>query len=331
MRRLVAFAVKAAISAILLYFAMAGVNLAGIGERLRDLKIEWMIGALALSFAQVALLSARWQAIGRACAASLSLGAAFQLSLIATFFNQVLPSTVGGDAMRIWLFTRKGASWSQATYSVLLDRFVGVVALAILVIACLPWTLALIQNPIGRTALLVIGLGSISGALGFVGLGYLRAGWLQRWTITRHLTQMALTARKVLFSASIGGSVMTLSVAIHALTTAMAWCAAHAVDAPLGFFQALQLVPPVMLIATIPISVAGWGVREKSLVLAFAYSGLSESDGLLVSLLLGATMFATGVVGGIVWLAWPNRMRTDQIAAREMQMTSDGSAGDTRR
>jgi hypothetical protein len=62
-------------------------------------------------------------------------------------------------------------------------------------------------------------------------------------------------------------------------------------------------VPPVLLIATIPISIAGWGVREKSLVLAFAYAGLSETDGFLVSVLLGITMFAVGLIGGAVWLA----------------------------
>ena len=49
--------------------------------------------------------------------------------------------------MRIWLFARDGAGWAKATHSVLLDRFVGVLALAIMVIACLPWTLVLIKDP----------------------------------------------------------------------------------------------------------------------------------------------------------------------------------------
>jgi hypothetical protein len=68
----------------------------------------------------------------------------------------------------------------------------------------------------------------------------------------------------------------------------------------------------VLLISTLPISVAGWGVREKSLVLAFAYAGLSESNGFLVSVLLGATMIVVGLVGGIVWLTSPDRAKTDE-------------------
>jgi len=38
-----------------------------------------------------------------------------QISFIATFFNQGLPSTVGGDSVQIWLLARKGAGWASAT------------------------------------------------------------------------------------------------------------------------------------------------------------------------------------------------------------------------
>lgn len=307
MRRFLAFALKAGISALLLYFAIAGVNLGVLGARLKELKIEWMLCAVALAGIQTAFLAARWQQIARACAASMTAKCSFRLSLISAFFNQVLPSTVGGDAMRIWLFSREGAGWAKATHSVLLDRFIGLLALALLVVACLPWTLEFIKDPVGRTALLVIGVGSIFGALAFVASGYLRWRWLQAWTPSRHLTEMARTVRRVLFVAKTGVAVMSMSFAIHGLTAAIAWCAARSIDAPMTYVDALQLIPPVMLISTIPISVAGWGVREKSLVLAFAYAGLPETDGFLVSVLLGLAMFAIGAIGGAVWLT-----RTDQ-------------------
>jgi hypothetical protein len=107
----------------------------------------------------------------------------------------------------------------------------------------------------------------------------------------------------MLFSLHVAGTLMTLSLTVHVLTAAMAWCAARMIAAPVEFWHALLLVPPVLLIATVPISIAGWGVREKSLVLAFAYAGLPETDGFLVSVLLGLTMFAIGLAGGAVWLA----------------------------
>jgi glycosyltransferase 2 family protein len=304
-------ALRAAISLGLLYFALLGVNTAVLGARLADLRPAWLAVGIMLAFVQLALLAPRWRRIAQACGAELPLGRAFKLGLIAAFFNQVLPSTVGGDAMRIWLFARQGQGWARATHSVLLDRFIGLLALAILVVICLPWSLTLVQNPIGRTALLAIGFGSISAAFAFIALGYQQWDLLQRLAPLRHLHQMSGIARQVLSRPADAGFVVGLSLVIHVMTAGIAWCAAQAVDAPISFFHALVLVPPVLLISTVPISIAGWGVREKSLVLAFAYAGLSESNGFLVSVLLGATMVAIGLVGGIVWLTSSDRAKPD--------------------
>src|SRR5258708_9091682 len=155
MRSWMSLALRAAFSLGLLYFALSGVSTAAIGARLADLKPIWLVAGIALAFVQLALLAPRWQRIAKACGAELPLGRAFQLGLIAAFFNQVLPSTVGGDAMRIWLFARDGQGWTRATYSVLLDRFIGVLALAIMVVASLPLSLTLSQYPILPSALLI--------------------------------------------------------------------------------------------------------------------------------------------------------------------------------
>jgi hypothetical protein len=102
--------------------------------------------------------------------------------------------------------------------------------------------------------------------------------------------------------------VLLLSLMIHLTTAAVAWSAARSVAAQLSYLDALLLVLPVMLIVTIPISIAGWGVRESALVLAFSYAGLPESDGLLVSVLMGGAMFAVGILGGLVWLVGSDRV-----------------------
>jgi len=68
------------------------------------------------------------------------------------------------------------------------------------------------------------------------------------------------------------------------------------------FGQVFQLVPPVMLITMLPISIAGWGVREATMGLAFGYAGLMASEGVNISLLYGAVSFIVGLVGGLVWI-----------------------------
>src|SRR5215471_21585417 len=147
MRRTLSLLAKAAISILLLYFSLHSIDLGALGARLSRLESGWVVLALFLMTVQVVLLAVRWRDISAACGANLPFTSALQISFIAAFFNQVLPSTVGGDGARIWLLARRGgAGWARATYSVLIDRIVGVFALALVVIACLPWTFELIHD-----------------------------------------------------------------------------------------------------------------------------------------------------------------------------------------
>jgi hypothetical protein len=86
------------------------------------------------------------------------------------------------------------------------------------------------------------------------------------------------------------------------MTITAVWCAARAVAAPLEFGYALLLVPPVVLVSTIPISIAGWGVREGAMMAVFTYAGLLDADGLIVSVLYGLGLFAVGAAGGLLWI-----------------------------
>jgi len=175
--------------------------------------------------------------------------------------------------------------------------------LALIVIACLPWTFELIHDPIARAALLIIGSGTVAGTSIFLLIGARFRLWLDRWMLARHLSAASRVAASLCGSRRAISIVIAYSVAIHFLTIAAAWCCIKAIAAPVGFAQVLFLLPPVLLISTIPISIAGWGVRESSTIAVFAYAGLAESDGLMLSILFGAVTFVVGLAGGIVWIA----------------------------
>ena len=306
MRTLLKFAAKAAVSGILLYFAFSKVNFSVISQRLDQVQYAWLAAAVLIFIGQTMLGALRWQTIVRLCDAPgtppFRLSSALRYAFIAAFFNQTLPSTVGGDAVRIWLLGRDQGGWRIATYSVLIDRLVGVLVLAVLVIVCLPWSFALISDVTGRIALLIVGFGSVGACLTFVALGFLRWRWLDRWWLTRQLTTAASNARRVFSSPSSAPLILVYSLLNHFMSVTAAWCLAKSVAAPLEWSQALLLVLPVLLIASIPLSIAGWGTRETAMVLAFGYAGLPESDGLIVSVLLGLTTFVAGLVGGLVWI-----------------------------
>ncbi|MDO8875813.1 MAG: D-glycero-beta-D-manno-heptose 1,7-bisphosphate 7-phosphatase [Pseudolabrys sp.] len=315
MRRLLLLLLKAAISIILLYVSLRSVNLAALGERLSRLNAGWIAAALFLQATQVAVQAMRWRAIALGCGASLTPRAAVRVSFIATFFNQVLPSTIGGDAARMILLARSGSGWTSAAYSVLIDRVAGILALALIVITCLPWTFALVQDPVARAILLLIGGGAAVGGVVFIMIGVLKVPPMERWAPTRHLVEVSRTARRLAQSPQTAATVAPASFAIHLLTVAAIWCIAQSVAATASFALLLFMIPPVILIATIPISIAGWGVREGSMIVAFSYAGLAAGDGLIVSVLYGLTTFAIGTIGGLIWISSGVRMSSKRPAA----------------
>ena len=312
-RSLLLLLLKAAVSGVLLYLSLRSVDLSAVGGRLSRLNGGWIALALFLLAVQVIFIAVRWRAIAAVCGIAMPLGAMVQFSFIATFFNQVLPSTVGGDAARIWLLSRKGG-WASATYSVLIDRIAGVLMLALLVIACLPWSLTLIGDPLARAVLVLIGAGAVAAALVFLAIGFAPRVWFDRFAPTRHLAQTSRAAWRLCRTSPQALLVAVSSVAIHLLTISIAWCCMSAIAASVGFAPLLFLMPPVLLIATLPISIAGWGVRESSMVVAFAYAGLGQSDGLTLSILFGAVSFVIGIVGGLVWIASGLKVRPPEKA-----------------
>ncbi len=302
MRRILSSAIKILVSAALLYFALRKANFADLASRLDLLSAAWLSLALALTFLQIFIGVLRWRIVSRESGAPLPLRQAMRYNVIGTFFNQTLPSSIGGDAVRLWLVARSGAGWRAATYSIFVDRAVGLIALAIIIVASLPWSSRLIADAYGRSALTLIDFAALAGGAGFLVLGWLPWPWLKKWWATHHIHACAVIANRVIFSARNEPQIAILSFLVHFLAVVIAWCVVQSIAAPVGFHQTFLLIPPVMLITMLPISIAGWGVREATMGLAFGYAGLVTNEGINVSLLYGAVTFIAGAIGGVVWI-----------------------------
>jgi uncharacterized membrane protein YbhN (UPF0104 family) len=302
MRQILLSTIKILISAALLYFALRKANFSDLASRIDVASVGWIGMAIAVTFLQIFVGVLRWREVSAECGAPLATRQAMRFNVIGTFFNQTLPSAIGGDAVRLWLVARAGAGWRAATYSIFVDRAIGLISLAIIVVASLPWSYNLIGDPNGRSALLFVDFAALAGGIGFLVLGRLHWPWLKRWWGTHHLHACSVIANRVILSRERGPKVAALSVLVHVLAVVIAWCVVRSIAAPVLFGQIFQLIPPVMLITMVPISIAGWGLRETAMGLAFGYAGLMTNEGVNVSLLFGAVSFIVGAFGGLVWV-----------------------------
>lgn len=302
MRRLLVLSARILVSLALLYLALRGINFTAIQTRLSQINLGWIALAVAITVIQIFIGALRWREISELCKAPLTDLQAFRYNMIGAFFNQTLPSSIGGDAVRLWLVNRTGAGWRAATYSILTDRAIGLIALALIIVASLPWSYGMIADSKGRLALVFLDFAALSGGLGFLLLGHLPWSWLRTWWPTKHIHACSVIANDVIFSRRSGPKIVVLSLSVHVLAVAIAWCAARSISAPAEFEQVFMLIPPIMLITMMPISIAGWGVREATMMVAFGYAGLAQTDGTVVSILFGAVYFIVGAAGGLVWV-----------------------------
>src|ERR1700687_4399910 len=218
MRRILLSTTTILISAALLYFALRKVNLSDLVSRVNVTSLGWIGMAIAVTFLQIFVGVLRWREISAECGAPLGTRQAMRFNLIGTFFNQTLPSSIGGDAVRLWLVARGGAGWRAATYSIFVDRAIGLIALAIIIVASLPWSYNLIGDPAGRSALLLVDLAALAAGMGFLILGRLPWPWLKRWWGTHHLHACSMIANRVIFSREHGPKLAGLSVLVHVLS-----------------------------------------------------------------------------------------------------------------
>jgi len=301
MRQILLSTAKMLVSAALLYLALRKADFSDLASRLTLASAGWIALAIAVTLFQVVTGALRWREISTDCGAPLTIAQAVRYCMIGSFFNQTLPSSIGGDAVRLWLVGR-GSGWRAATYSIFVDRAIGLIVLAVLIVASLPWSYRLIGDSQGRLALLFVDFAALAAGGGFLLLGQLRWRWLKNLWVTNHIHTCSVITSHAIFCRARGGRIAFLSLLIHILAVVVAWCVARAIAAPILFSEIFQLVPPVMLITMMPISIAGWGVREASMALAFGYAGLPTNDGINVSLLFGAAFFLVGAFGGLVWV-----------------------------
>ncbi|MGH6954858.1 MAG: lysylphosphatidylglycerol synthase domain-containing protein, partial [Alphaproteobacteria bacterium] len=107
-----------------------------------------------------------------------------------------------------------------------------------------------------------------------------------------------------------GLGAIALTIFIHVMVAVSVLVLSRSLGLGATLVDCVALVPPVLLLMTLPISIAGWGVREGSMVVAFGLIGVEATDALALSLLFGAACTVVGLAGGVVWLLSGRTLRS---------------------
>jgi glycosyltransferase 2 family protein len=312
------FTVKAAVTIILIWLVLRKVDMADMKRHFAAIGFDTVFFALALLAAQSVLAAIRWRIVMRLFDRVLAFAISVRIYFEGLFFNQALPSTVGGDGIRIYRVYRLGLPFGAAFNGVLLDRVAGFISLILLVAAAQPLLRQRIDNEQALLAFMGIMLLGLSAIIALLALASLPDS-LGRWRVVRGMMKLSLGGREMLKSIRIAAPVLGYSLVGHALMVFAVYLIAMDIGLAVSFVDCLIIVPSVMLVATIPISIAGWGVRESAMVTAFGLLGAPTDAVAALSVAFGLCLIAVGLPGGILWFLNPDHHVADTAEIAEMQ------------
>lgn len=254
----------------------------------------------------LALNAIRWVIVLRIYEIRFSLRLSLLWTMIGHFFNQILPTSVGGDAVRIWQVARQ-IPLRFAISSVVTERLVGFIALLVLIFAGLP--LVFIKFDLGVFLVL------FSFIILFVVV-------LIVFMFIDRFFNNYITSRVLLAAARIISDVrelfnyptilflsVSISLLMHLFNALITVFVSRKLGADVGLVDIMLIMPSVMLVSSLPISVGGWGVREAGLALGFSVLGQSISVAIATSIILGLANLISGLPGALAWSLIPQSRR----------------------
>ncbi len=309
MKRAALLAVKIGVSLALLTYLFSTTDLRALEERVRTADLLDLLAAVLFYAAMLGLAAWRWQlllvGLGRP-APMRHLTASY---LIATFFNNFLPSNIGGDIVRV----RDGSKLTGSTTSSLavvgIDRILGFGALYLLAGIAFTAAPATVRGLAGARAVLV-GLALLFAALAYV---FFRPGTAGRLMDLSRLKRIAWarerfeTVQEAVHAYRVRVGVIWVagfaSLAVQALAVLYYLAVARALGIPLPAAAAFLMVPLCTLLQALPVSFNGWGLREGLFALYFSQLGLPRASALAFSLVGAGLMVLLSLSGAFVWMA----------------------------
>jgi uncharacterized protein (TIRG00374 family) len=294
-------ALKVAVSATLLYLLFAAIEFDAFIGVVTALD-PFVFVSMVLFFAAIQCLSAfRWSIVLRKDF-DIRYTKVLSIYFIGMFFNNFLPTLVGGDVIKAFYLYRAKGKGDVAAASILMDRYSGYTALMVITLIALVPGYILIKGT-GLAGFFLLLLGGYVAASCFIWVEPLH-GWLVRHlTGTRmlrlnRLVETFYTAlmsykshRRILLKIFLCSFIIQGTVIVVYIILARAM----GIGVPAGYF--FLFVPLATTVSMLPISLSGLGIREGAFVFLFAHAGATTEQALGLSLVWFAVVVATSPGG----------------------------------
>ena len=267
------------------------------------MKLNWIDFLLIFSVLILGILvaSVRWNKVLKVLKMDVSYLESIKLLWIGLFFGQAMPSSVGGDLFKGYYLKQKGYTLKNTAIAVLLDRIFGLFALIVVVILLLPLLFSIISEPVARWSVVSI---IPFAAIGISSLFLLERApsFISALKLVKKMINFIAECRILIFSKNTSFSLLLLSILIHVISIVSIIVISQSLFDQIPVVGLMLVMPLVILFMALPISIAGWGVREGVMVVGLSYVGVSSDTALAISLLYGFSLLLVSIPGLVFWL-----------------------------
>jgi uncharacterized membrane protein YbhN (UPF0104 family) len=310
-RRRLVTAAKIAVSVVLLVLLFTRVDVARLWASARNASLPWLVAALFVYTLNVAASVWRWHLLLEAQDVRLPRRKLFGSFLVANFFNNFLPSNIGGDVIRIRDTASAAQSTTLAATVVLVDRGLGLMGLVL--IAAMGATMAVSLHgqgvlPVWPSYLwagfVVAACVAVPAMYSPAGLGkvlspltLLHPEWVgdKIRTLTETLSRFREKPSSLI--GCFGGAVV-----VQALVVAFYLTVVNALNIPVKTADLAVIVPLSLIVQMLPVSVNGFGVREATFSFYFTRVGLPIESAVLLSLVAATLTMIHSLSGAAVYV-----------------------------
>ncbi len=291
---------KVFISLGIMAFVFLRLDLKEFKEVVSQIDITFWGYAIVLTLAQFFLLSLRWQILINIGQYRMNYLQSLQVTLASFLANTLFIATISGIAVRIALALQYGSSVFKAIFATGIDRFLTLFALTIFSSIFTPSLSNYLDGSMYKNTVIYIGIITfilvvLTPLITLFILKKVPALSKSKGRINsgvRYIT-ILINSRKILFKLILISLVAQLFffIAIYLLSISA--------SVNLGFLQIMTVLPVITLIASLPISIGGWGVREGAFVYGLGLLGVPMETAFLVSIQIGLISMLTIIFAGI--------------------------------
>ncbi len=308
-RRTVGPVLKLVVSGGLIAILLWRIDGAQLVSTARTAAPAWLLASLVVYLAMILASAWRWGVLLGAQHVGLHFRELTSSFLVATFFNNFLPSNIGGDVVRVTDTAAAAGSKTLATTVVLIDRGIGLLGLVfVAAVAATAGDRPGAAGPVGPALLWAgLGLGAIAATPALLNphafarllhpLRSLHPEWISE-RIAR------LTAALVRFRETPAALVRCFggAVVVQVLLVVFYQAIAYSLHVDVAFGDLAFIVPVTFIVQMLPVSMNGFGVREAAFGFYFTRLGLSLESALLVSLMGAAMIMVFSLSGAAVYV-----------------------------